>query len=51
MVEFLRRLGAETGNGGIAFLRTHPTSENRVGRLQQQIASGEIQRLAQQTSR
>ncbi|HOM81212.1 MAG TPA: M48 family metallopeptidase [Armatimonadota bacterium] len=51
MVEFLRRLGAETGNGGIAFLRTHPTSENRVSRLQQQIASGEIQRLAQQTSR
>lgn len=49
MVEFLRRLGAETGDGGIAFLRTHPTSENRVGRLEQQIASGEIRRLAQQT--
>jgi predicted Zn-dependent protease len=47
-VRLFERMGAQGGGGGIAFLRTHPTSEERVTRLRDQIASGEIRRLAQE---
>lgn len=46
--QFLDALTRQAGNGGSSFLRTHPTGRERVARLQEQIRSGEIQRLAQQ---
>ncbi len=48
MPRFLERLGQATGDRGGSFFRTHPTSSERVRRLQEQIQSGEIRRLAQE---